>query len=339
MDITLKKTFYFYLLIHLTPLNSAYATGYTKNKINSQYDIKFSTINNTADEIVFGDRYNDRNGKVSHLIWCTYSSPVLEAKISSSSKQSKGSITFEFGYGGDHHMADYDYLWPTLENGHSNEIVNYDWQNQYEWTHLSTHPNTKMTHYFKGQYDFELFPFKKNNLTLSTLIGCSLLNTGWAAYGGSYKYWDETVSNDGQGGYIMNFDEGTLENKKGGSFRIRIYSVLVGCKAVFNIDKNQLHFQALAGPSLPKMTDHHYLRNFYGYSAFNPSMFYSFQCSLNRNIKENIFLVCQAEYSTLPVTKDIFIATDTATEEITYADGFALRFRSKKLSLGICYIM
>ena len=305
---------------------------------NSKWLLSTGYFSGTTDELVLVDEYSE---KLSHLIWKTYSMPVFQIAFSSNLNQYRTiHIESDIGYGGNHHMTDYDYDWPTLEDGYSQEIVDYDWQSQYEWTDRSIHPNTRLTHYHKFKISTEKPVYKKDNYTISHIIGLNLCNRGWTAYGGEAEYWDGSITSTANSGYIMNFDTYVINNnQKCITLETSTYTLSYG--PAVTIQKNDLYFKLYPaiGVTLPVLTDLHHLRDLLYRESYNSVLTYSFYAIASKKITKNTSLIFQAQHEVLPMAtglSDYYIIT--TNEYMGFSDTAAMKIRSTTLSLGIRYI-
>jgi omptin len=112
--------------------------------------------------------------KVSQLIWKSQAiSTFTGATTIQLDKQFYLKAAGTVGFGGNGHMADYDWF---NANG--------------PWTHRSVHPDTALDHYFALNLEAgrEILSFDETSVSLGG--GFKYTDVKWTAYGGSYVYSD-----------------------------------------------------------------------------------------------------------------------------------------------------
>lgn len=122
-----------------------------------------------ANELVY-----EGKAKVSQLIWksqgiSTFTGDATFALDKSFYVKASGTI----GFGGDGHMADYDWFNPGGP-----------------WTHRSQHPDTRLDHYFALSLEAGREILSHDGTSISLGGGVKYTDVKWSAYGGSYVYSD-----------------------------------------------------------------------------------------------------------------------------------------------------
>lgn len=309
---------------------------------NFNVSVKAGKIDSTLETFVLGDECNDKNGKISHLIWRTNNLPVIYLSATEKhNKKLKSVLSIELSNGkGQHAMTDYDYIWPTLDAGFPQEVVDYDWQSQYEWTHRSIHPNTRQAYYCQLGSHLDYTLYKSPRLSVSVLFGAKGFSTKWSAYEGTYKYWDGYIELDANERYNMQFDEWAFEDGvKCISLRAESNTLFFGLNTAFDTKKMQIELQTLFGSSVTKAIDKHYLRELRFEDKFVGQIFYSIQGSLKKKITNNLSIICQIEHKGSPLTRGhTSIYDETYNQCVCSHDGAGIKMKSTRLVLGVEYL-
>jgi outer membrane protease len=128
-----------------------------------------------ANELVY-----EGKTKVSQLIWksqgiSTFTGDATLALDKSFYVEAIGTV----GFGGNGHMADYDWFNPGGP-----------------WTHRSQHPDTRLDHYFALSLEAGREILSYDGTAVSLGGGFKYTDVKWSAYGGSYVYSDSGFRND-----------------------------------------------------------------------------------------------------------------------------------------------
>jgi omptin len=119
-----------------------------------------------ANELVY-----EGKRKLSQLIWesSAVSTFTGDVKVDLDRFFVRASATV--GLGGDGHMRDYDWL-----------------VDGKPWSHRSTHPDTRLNHYFSGSLQAGRAVLTTDETTVSLGAGVKYTDVKWASWGGTYVY-------------------------------------------------------------------------------------------------------------------------------------------------------
>ena len=326
---------------------------------NSDVQIQLGQVQGTIDEIIFGDDYGDKNGKISHLIWDIRSMPSILWGISLPLHH-KYTVHFEtqLGFAGNHHMEDYDYLWPDLTLGEASDFIdpdaaaNFDWQQAYNFTHFSTHPRTKLTHYNKFSIVGEREIFQKKQLRISTFLGFDYIDMGWDAWGGSI-YHPNDIDEYFNGQYLLTGEFLQLQsNEKGINYRVSLPAFVGGLGIKYKIKTTEFDLKALIGQAFPADYDLHLLRQDRHptkpeESERKPTVYCNLNGSIRSEVNHNTFILFSGTYQFSKVRKapaQVWLNDDYLQLDIAYDGGenpliseTGVGVRVTTLSIGIEY--
>lgn len=127
-----------------------------------------------ANELVY-----EGKRKVSQLIWQSSAVSTFTGDVKVDLDRFFLRASASVGLDGDGHMRDYDWLV-------SNK----------PWSHRSTHPDTRLNHYFTGSFEAGREVLTSDDTTVSLGAGIKYTDIKWAAWGGSYVYSDTGFRKD-----------------------------------------------------------------------------------------------------------------------------------------------
>lgn len=195
-----------------------------------------------ANELVYGG-----GQKLSQLIWKSDAIQTLTGRIDYQlPKDFYLRATGSAGYGGDGHMADYDWFY----GGQA-------------WSDRSLHPDTRLDHYFAGSIEVGRLLVDRNNTTFGLGAGLKYTDIKWSAWGGSYVY-----SFSG-----WRTDRGSFDpDEKGISFRQSWPIAYVGADFSHRADALTLSATLQAGVTVDAVgTDDHWVRCLRFYDHYDPA--------------------------------------------------------------------
>jgi omptin len=127
-----------------------------------------------ANELVY-----ENNKKVSQLIWQSTAVSVFTGDLTVDLDQVFLRASASIGIGGDGFMRDYDWL-----------------VDGKPWSHRSTHPDTRLNHYFVGSIEAGRPVATFDATTVSITGGIKYTDVKWTGWGGSYVYSDTGFRED-----------------------------------------------------------------------------------------------------------------------------------------------
>ncbi|WP_026479517.1 omptin family outer membrane protease [Ahrensia sp. 13_GOM-1096m] len=258
----------------------------------------------------------DSGNRISHLIWET-KAPVVTLNA-------KGEIYNDwtisgnavFGFNGDSHMVDYDWL-----------AGDYAFDN---WTDRSIHPDTRLDKYIN--LDVAL----GRNFTLNDAVivnlhgGLKYTNVKSTAYGGSFVYSQTGFRKD-----IGNF----AADQKGISFEQRYPGIFIGTEAKINHAQWTLRGLARAGVTIGATdTDHHWVRDLRFEEKYGPIPFMSLGAEAGYQVTDNTQFTLGANFEQFFRKKgDTLIYDIPSGRQVAgpFKDGAGMDFRSITLSAGL----
>jgi outer membrane protease len=215
------------------------------------------------------------------------------------------------GFGGDGHMADFD--WQVPGN---------------VWTDRSQHPDTRLTHYLVGGLEAGRQVLSYDGTDLSLGAGFKYTDVKWSAWGGSYVY-----SVGGFRDTRGNFDP----KQKGISYRQSWPVPYIGVNLEHTEGDWTFAGSLQGGLAVDAYgTDDHWVRNlrFYDYYFTKPAM--SLSASAAYAVRENISVFVSGSFDKMfrarADTKEID-TTNNATA--WYKNGAGGDFQSMTVSLGL----
>ncbi|MCB1444245.1 MAG: omptin family outer membrane protease [Rhizobiaceae bacterium] len=119
-----------------------------------------------ANELVYGGKR-----KLSQLIWQSHAVSTFTGEMTVDLDRFFLRATGTIGTGGDGHMRDYDWL-----------VAGRPWSDR------STHPDTRLNHYFSGSIELDREVLSHDGTTISLGGGVKYTDVKWTAWGGSYVY-------------------------------------------------------------------------------------------------------------------------------------------------------
>lgn len=119
-----------------------------------------------ANELVYAGKE-----KISQLIWKSSAISTFTGQVKANLDPFFLRVTGTMGINGDGHMRDYDWF---IEGK--------------PWTHRSTHPDTRLNHYFAGTIEAGREVLSHDGTVISLGGGIKYTDVKWTAWGGSYVY-------------------------------------------------------------------------------------------------------------------------------------------------------
>jgi len=127
-----------------------------------------------ANEVVYQGKR-----KISQLIWQSSAVSTFTGDLKVDMDRFFLRANASVGLGGDGHMRDYDWL-----------------VSDKPWSHRSTHPDTRLNHYFTGSLEAGRAVLSSDDTTISLGAGIKYTDVKWTAWGGSYVYSDTGFRKD-----------------------------------------------------------------------------------------------------------------------------------------------
>lgn len=260
--------------------------------------------------------YDGAGNRISHLIWET-DAPVINLGAKGEfGNDWTVSGNVEFGFSGNSHMEDYDWL-----------AGDYAFDN---WTHQSIHPDTELDRYIN--LDIALGKnFDLNETTTFNLHGgFKYTDVKWTAYGGSFIY-----SVGGFRDTVGNFPAG----EKGITFEQRYPGVFIGGEAKTVHGAWTFTGLARAGVTIGATdTDHHWMRDLRFEEKYGAIPFVSLGAEAAYQITESTQITLGVDFERFFRKKGETKMYDIPTGIQVggpFEDGAGMDFQSVTLSAGL----
>lgn len=254
--------------------------------------------------------------RISHLTWETKAPVVTLSANGEFYNDWTISGNAVFGFNGDSHMVDYDWL-----------AGDYAFDN---WTDKSIHPDTRLDKYIN--LDVAL----GRNFTLNDAVivnlhgGLKYTNVKSTAYGGSFVYSDSDFRDD-----IGNF----AADQKGITFEQRYPGIFIGTEAKIKHAQWTLTGLARAGVTIGATnTDHHWVTDDRYEDKYGPIPFLSLGAEAAYQVTDNAQFTFGANFEQFFRNKGDTLKYNIASgrqEGGPFKDGAGMDFRSITLSASL----
>jgi omptin len=249
---------------------------------------------------------------VSRLIWKSRSVNTLNGGVKVDLPadfylDARGTI----GFGGNGHMADYDWLQPGRA-----------------WSDRSEHPDTRLDHYFAGSLEIGRLIASHDGTDIGLGAGFKYTDVQWSAWGGSYIY-SENGFRDARG----HFDP----NEKGISYRQTWPVPYLGVN--LSHQEGAWTFSgALQGGISVKADDidDHWVRSLRFYDYFDTTPTVALTGAINYAVRDNIALYFSGSFDKMFRTRGDTKQVDNTNGDVTwYRDGAGGDYRSATVAFGL----
>jgi plasminogen activator len=257
-------------------------------------------------------------------------------KISQLDWDIKQATTLHFGLA--YHPLDWLSLnlggWTRVAGG-SSHMKDYDWldDEQDDWSHYSTHPDTRLTKAWQAEVSATAWAIKRDNLALGVMAGYQRNQLGWESNGGRYTYSSEGDYRDRQGRF--------LDDVKVISYRQTYDTPYVGLVGVYTwqnwtLDSRFKYSQWVKGKSF----DNHYLRDLsFSGDYGNSGRMQSLALGLTWRVDPQMSLRAGVDYQVYAEAKGSVLARHVPSGETHLYDGEAGSQASRTLlsSVALTY--
>lgn len=252
-------------------------------------------------------------------------------KLSQLDWESKGVTLYTFGA-----MADLDKNWSVKAdvnigangNGH---MVDYDWlvYSIDDWTHRSTHPDTKLDHYFNGSIEVDRDVYSNDATTLDLGLGFSYSDVKWSAFGGSYIYSTSALHDT-----VGSFADG----ERAISYRQKIPVAFLAANAEHRIGAFTISGGVKGGLSFGiEDIDDHWMRDLRFYDSMGAAPMLGANVAVNYEFTQNAAFYVAGNFEKVFRTKGDVRMVDTtgASDDEHYSNGAGADFQAVSISFGL----
>ncbi|EHK55651.1 outer membrane protease [Mesorhizobium alhagi CCNWXJ12-2] len=261
--------------------------------------------------------YDEAGNRISELIWET-DAPVLttglKAEVWNNWTISANAV---FGFSGNSHMEDYDWLAPYSPSFASGD-----------WSHQSIHTDTDLDRYINldiaAGRDFVI----NDATTINLHGGFKYTNVKWSAYGGSFTY-----SENGFRDTTVNFPEG----ERVISYEQRYPGVFLGAEATTKFGNWTLSGVLRGGLTVDASdVDHHWMRDLRFEEDFGTIPFISVGAKADYRMTERASLFLAGNFDKYFREKGDTTMYDipTGAQGPTFEDGAGMDFYAFTISAG-----
>ncbi len=273
----------------------------------------FGFANITSNELVYSG-----GKRLSQLIWTSRYMRVATAKLKINLdsgwvfRASGG-----FGFGGNGHMADYDWINPYATGTGDND-----------WSDRSLHPDTRLNQYFEASLEAGREISGNASSSLDLTGGVKFTDVMWTAWGGSYIYSTSAMRDT-----IGNF----AATSKGATFEQRIPVVFAALNGRTQAGKWVFTGRIRGGFTLgANAIDDHWLRNLRFYDNYYIAPVLAGEASAEYHFSENTSAFVTAGFEKVFRAGGDTYTLNTATQVMTQSPGAAGGdFQSLHVSAGI----
>jgi omptin len=268
-----------------------------------------------AHELVYPGPSAD--GELSRLIWDTEHALTIHA-----------GLRYEFAPAVDFFA---DLTTALADTGH---MVDYDWLGDgQDWTDRSTHPDTRLDHYYRLDLGVDWTWLQRGEWALSALAGFRYTDIAWTARGGEFVY-----STDPTAGLFRD-DLGSFPpGEPGISYRQKLPGVYLGPQAEWTRGRFSFRGGAVAGLTFSASDrDHHWDRDLLFVEEFDSRGFFEVSLGMTCSLGKNASLYADLRHDRYQLMKGSTWLRDSSTGTIeTYPDGSAgARFESWQVRAGL----
>ncbi|WP_171902417.1 omptin family outer membrane protease [Sinorhizobium sp. RAC02] len=224
---------------------------------------------------------------------------------------------FDFGFGGDGHMVDYDWV-PGFAIDQSMD----------GWSDRSIHPDTRLDYYFSSTFEIGKNVFADERSTVSVGGGVKYTQVRWDAFGGSYIYSEGGIRND-----IGEIPDGL----RGITYQQNIPTLFVGFDGSTSFDRLTLSGGVKGGMTVGiDDTDDHWLTATRSFGDMNAAPVLMLNAAVDYQLTETASIYLAGNFENVFHRKGDLNSTDTSTGAATlYRNAAGASFKTMSLQFGV----